>query len=77
MYYLYDFNNDSNHWLPEDSKSMLSALPSWIPSNFLDSGSTTSPGHTVTGFIRAGVGHRTANGSNFLLVKQDTKLQLV
>jgi len=25
----------------------------------------------------AGVGHRTANGSNFLIVKQDTKLQQV
>jgi V-type H+-transporting ATPase subunit F len=25
----------------------------------------------------AGVGHRTAEGSNFLIVKQDTKLQLV
>jgi V-type H+-transporting ATPase subunit F len=32
---------------------------------------------TVTGFLLAGVGHRTANGSNFLIVKQDTKLQLV
>jgi V-type H+-transporting ATPase subunit F len=32
---------------------------------------------TVTGFLLAGVGHRTAEGSNFLIVKQDTKLQLV
>ena len=32
---------------------------------------------TVTGFLLAGVGHRTASGSNFLIVKHDTKLQLV
>ena len=32
---------------------------------------------TVTGFLLAGVGHRTAKGSNFLIVKQDTKLQQV
>jgi len=32
---------------------------------------------TVTGFLLAGVGHRTADGSNFLIVKQDTKLQQV
>jgi len=32
---------------------------------------------TVTGFLLAGIGHRTAKGSNFLIVKQDTKLQLV
>lgn len=32
---------------------------------------------TVTGFLLAGVGHRTATGSNFLIVKQDTKLQQV
>jgi V-type H+-transporting ATPase subunit F len=32
---------------------------------------------TVTGFLLAGVGHRTASGSNFLIVNQDTKLQLV
>lgn len=32
---------------------------------------------TVTGFLLAGVGHRTAEGSNFLVVKQDTKLQQV
>jgi V-type H+-transporting ATPase subunit F len=32
---------------------------------------------TVTGFLLAGIGHRTAEGSNFLIVKQDTKLQLV
>jgi len=31
----------------------------------------------VTGFLLAGVGHRTAAGSNFLIVKQDTKLQQV
>ncbi|GKY91427.1 hypothetical protein MPSEU_000115000 [Mayamaea pseudoterrestris] len=29
---------------------------------------------TVTGFLLAGVGHRTAEASNFLIVKQDTKL---
>eukprot|EP00529_Nitzschia_sp_RCC80_P035014 CAMPEP_0113454958 /NCGR_PEP_ID=MMETSP0014_2-20120614/8130_1 /TAXON_ID=2857 /ORGANISM="Nitzschia sp." /LENGTH=115 /DNA_ID=CAMNT_0000346377 /DNA_START=957 /DNA_END=1304 /DNA_ORIENTATION=+ /assembly_acc=CAM_ASM_000159 len=28
---------------------------------------------TVTGFLLAGVGHRTAQGSNFLIVKQDTQ----
>lgn len=32
---------------------------------------------TVTGFLLAGVGHRTAQGSNFLIVKQDTKMQQV
>jgi V-type H+-transporting ATPase subunit F len=32
---------------------------------------------TVTGFLLAGVGHRTASGSNFLIVNQDTKLQLI
>ena len=32
---------------------------------------------TVTGFLLAGVGHRNAQGSNFLIVKQDTKLQQV
>jgi V-type H+-transporting ATPase subunit F len=32
---------------------------------------------TVTGFLLAGVGHRTAEGSNFLIVKQDTQLQQV
>ena len=32
---------------------------------------------TVTGFLLAGVGHRTAHGSNFLIVKQDTPLQQV
>lgn len=32
---------------------------------------------TVTGFLLAGVGHRTAQGSNFLIVKADTKLQQV
>ncbi|KAL3896122.1 MAG: hypothetical protein SGARI_007256, partial [Bacillariaceae sp.] len=29
---------------------------------------------TVTGFLLAGVGHRNAQGSNFLIVKQDTTL---
>ncbi|KAG7367415.1 V-type ATP synthase subunit F [Nitzschia inconspicua] len=29
---------------------------------------------TVTGFLLAGVGHRNAQGSNFLIVKQDTQL---
>lgn len=32
---------------------------------------------TVTGFLLAGVGHRTAKGSNFLVVKPDTKLQSI
>mmetsp|Transcript_15296 Transcript_15296/g.21622 ORF Transcript_15296/g.21622 Transcript_15296/m.21622 type:complete len:117 (-) Transcript_15296:220-570(-) len=32
---------------------------------------------TVTGFLLAGVGHRTADSSNFLVVKQDTKLDQV
>jgi V-type H+-transporting ATPase subunit F len=32
---------------------------------------------TVTGFLLAGVGHRTPQGSNFLIVKADTKLQQV
>lgn len=32
---------------------------------------------TVTGFLLAGIGHRTAEGANFLIVKQDTKLQQV
>lgn len=35
------------------------------------------PQDTVTGFILAGVGHRTANNSNFLIVKSDTKLSQV
>ena len=29
---------------------------------------------TVTGFLLAGAGHRTAKNSNFLIVKQDTDL---
>lgn len=33
-----------------------------------------NPQDTVTGFLLAGVGHRTAQGSNFLIVKQDTQL---
>jgi len=32
---------------------------------------------TVTGFLLAGVGHRNAKGSNFLIVKQDTKLSQI
>ena len=32
---------------------------------------------TVTGFLLAGVGHRTAEGANFLIVKQDTPLSQV
>lgn len=32
---------------------------------------------TVTGFILAGIGHRTANNSNFLIVNQETKIQQV
>jgi V-type H+-transporting ATPase subunit F len=39
--------------------------------------SLCQPQDTVTGFLLAGVGHRTASGSNFLIVKQDTKLQQV
>ena len=31
----------------------------------------------MTGFLLAGVGHRTAEGSNFLIVKQDTPLTQV
>jgi len=31
----------------------------------------------VTGFLLAGVGHRTADAANFLIVKGDTKLQAV
>lgn len=30
------------------------------------------PQDTVTGFLLAGIGHRNAEGSNFLIVKQDT-----
>jgi len=29
---------------------------------------------TVTGFLLAGVGHRTSDSTNFLIVKSDTKL---
>mmetsp|Transcript_15702 Transcript_15702/g.20900 ORF Transcript_15702/g.20900 Transcript_15702/m.20900 type:complete len:131 (-) Transcript_15702:300-692(-) len=32
---------------------------------------------TVTGFLLAGVGHRTAKDTNFLIVKQDTTLQQI
>ena len=32
---------------------------------------------TVSGFLLAGVGHRTADSTNFLIVKTDTKLQQV
>lgn len=32
---------------------------------------------TVTGFLLAGVGHRTANTSNFLIVKSDTKQNVI
>ena len=32
---------------------------------------------TVTGFLLAGVGHRNAEGANFLIVKQDTELQQI
>ena len=31
----------------------------------------------MTGFLLAGVGHRNADGSNFLIVKQDTKMSQV
>eukprot|EP00978_Attheya_sp_CCMP212_P037205 scaffold173826_cov62-Attheya_sp.AAC.6 len=34
-------------------------------------------GDTVTGFLLAGVGHRTADKTNFLIVKHDTKIQQV
>mmetsp|Transcript_9807 Transcript_9807/g.13714 ORF Transcript_9807/g.13714 Transcript_9807/m.13714 type:complete len:116 (-) Transcript_9807:314-661(-) len=32
---------------------------------------------TVTGFLLAGIGHRTAKDTNFLIVKQDTTLQQI
>ena len=32
---------------------------------------------TVTGFLLAGVGHRTAENSNFLIVKSDTTISLI
>jgi V-type H+-transporting ATPase subunit F len=32
---------------------------------------------TVSGFLLAGVGHRTADSTNFLIVKTDTKIQQV
>eukprot|EP00522_Entomoneis_paludosa_P017912 CAMPEP_0172439208 /NCGR_PEP_ID=MMETSP1065-20121228/272_1 /TAXON_ID=265537 /ORGANISM="Amphiprora paludosa, Strain CCMP125" /LENGTH=132 /DNA_ID=CAMNT_0013187857 /DNA_START=188 /DNA_END=586 /DNA_ORIENTATION=- len=32
---------------------------------------------TVTGFLLAGVGHRNADGANFLIVKQDTKMSQI
>eukprot|EP01031_Cornospumella_fuschlensis_P033681 gene33681-40745_t len=32
---------------------------------------------TVTGFLLAGVGHRTAEGQNFLVVKPDTEVGIV
>lgn len=32
---------------------------------------------TVSGFLLAGIGHRTANNTNFLIVDQDTKLALI
>ena len=32
---------------------------------------------TVTGFLLAGIGHRTTDSTNFLIVKPDTKLSLV
>jgi len=32
---------------------------------------------TVTGFLLAGIGHRTADSCNFLTVKQDTKPEVV
>jgi V-type H+-transporting ATPase subunit F len=39
--------------------------------------SSSAKQDTVTGFLLAGVGHRTASGSNFLVVKGDTKLDQV
>jgi V-type H+-transporting ATPase subunit F len=35
------------------------------------------PQDTVTGFLLAGVGHRTADSCNFLTVKQDTKADVI
>ena len=32
---------------------------------------------TVTGFLLAGIGHRTADSTNFLTVKQDTKADVI
>jgi len=32
---------------------------------------------TVTGFVLAGVGHRTVEGSNFLVVKSDTDVSVI
>lgn len=32
---------------------------------------------TVTGFLLAGIGHRTAESTNFLTVKQDTKADVI
>jgi V-type H+-transporting ATPase subunit F len=32
---------------------------------------------TVVGFILAGVGHRTTEGQNFLIVKADTEIPLI
>jgi V-type H+-transporting ATPase subunit F len=32
---------------------------------------------TVVGFILAGVGHRTTEGQNFLIVKTDTEIPLI
>lgn len=35
------------------------------------------PQDTVTGFLLAGIGHRTPDSSNFLIVKSDTRLEQV
>lgn len=43
----------------------------------LTSPNSESQQDTVSGFLLAGVGHRTANSTNFLIVKTDTKLQQV
>mmetsp|Transcript_29233 Transcript_29233/g.49345 ORF Transcript_29233/g.49345 Transcript_29233/m.49345 type:complete len:116 (-) Transcript_29233:353-700(-) len=32
---------------------------------------------TVTGFLLAGVGHRTIDGQNFLIVKQETEISVI
>ena len=54
--------------------------PSYTHSIFLISLSlsqTPKLQDTVSGFLLAGVGHRTADSTNFLIVKQDTKLSQV
>lgn len=45
------------------------------PSSYIEI--TRSNQDTVTGFLLAGVGHRTADSCNFLTVKQDTKADVI